>query len=112
MQQTRLNNILNSVVERLGLFFGNPWRRLSLVIMSFLLGIFIGEAVSTTAGQTGSWDITLAAILLLVTELISQFVYSRKGESGKRKALLIDVINVLKIGLVYSLYLEAFKLGS
>ena len=112
MQNTRLNNIFNSVVQRLGLFFGNPWRRLSLVTMSFLIGIFIGEAVSTTAGQTGSWDITLAAILLLFTELISQFVYSRKGDGGKRRALWLEVLNVFKIGLVYSLYLEAFKLGS
>lgn len=112
MQQTRLNNIFNSVVERLGLFFCNPWRRLSLIIISLLFGFFLGLAISTTAGQTGYWDITMAAILLLFTELISQFVYSRQGDVGKKRALLLQVINVGKIGMIYSLYVAALTLGS
>ena len=112
MQETRLNNIINSAGDRLGLFFSNPWRRIALVLISLLLGIFVADAVSSTAGQAGKIDIVLAAIFLLFTESTSRIVYSRNPSGGRRRTLWVEVVNMFKIGLVYSLYIEAFKLGS
>ncbi|MEL6496596.1 MAG: DUF565 domain-containing protein [Cyanobacteria bacterium J06623_7] len=115
MQRTRLNSIVSITGDRLELLFSNPWRRISLSIISILLGFFMGSAIITTAGQDAVWDIPAAAVLFGCTEFISMFVYRRRGEKNKpvqRRSLYIDVLNLFKIGLIYSLFLEAFKLGS
>ncbi|MEG3439934.1 DUF565 domain-containing protein [Pannus brasiliensis CCIBt3594] len=111
MQRTRLNTLADSAGDRLNRFFSNPWRRLSLQVISLLLGVFIGQAVSTTAGQAGKWDIPSAGLLLIFTELISRFFY-RDNRGRGRFSLFWESLNLLKIGITYSLFLEAFKLGS
>ena len=110
MQNTRLNNLVNATTGQLGRWFLNPWRRLSLLVISLLFGIFLGTAVSTSAGQAANWDIIAAAILVMLTEIIDRIYYSRNPPKGR--ALWIEALNALKIGLTYSLFLEAFKLGS
>jgi hypothetical protein len=116
MQNTRLNNLVNVILGRLGEWFTNPWRRISLMLISLLLGIFLGTAIPTTTGQAASWDAIAAAILISVTEAISRLVYGRSRQQLQapafRFSLLAEAINALKIGLSYSLFLEAFKLGS
>ena len=110
MQNTRLNNLSNAIATRLSEWFFNPWRRLSLLLISFLLGFFLGSAVATTAGQTASWDIVIAGTLVVVTELSSRIVY--RSSILARRSLWIESLNLLKVGFIYSLFLEAFKLGS
>ncbi|MDF5707367.1 MAG: DUF565 domain-containing protein [Nostoc sp. S4] len=110
MQNTRLNNLFDAIARQLGQWFLNPWRRQSLLIISFLFGFFLGNAVSTTAGQEGVLDIVVAAFLVLLTEITSRIFYSRSFLS--RRSLLVDSLNLLKVGFIYSLFLEAFKLGS
>ncbi|MEH1966242.1 MULTISPECIES: DUF565 domain-containing protein [unclassified Nostoc] len=110
MQNTRLNNLFDAIARRLGQWFLNPWRRLSVLIISFLFGFFLGNAVSTTAGQQGVLDITIAGFLVLLTEITSRIFYSRSFL--ERRSLLVDSLNLLKVGFTYSLFLEAFKLGS
>ncbi|MCL6751304.1 DUF565 domain-containing protein [Nostoc sp. CCCryo 231-06] len=110
MQNTRLNNLFDAIATRLGQWFLNPWRRLSLLMISFLFGFFLGNAVSTTAGQEGVLDIVVAAFLVLLTEVTSRIFYSPRFLS--RRSLLVDSLNLLKVGFIYSLFLEAFKLGS
>ncbi|WP_373529872.1 DUF565 domain-containing protein [Nostoc sp.] len=110
MQNTRLNNLFDTIATRLGQWFLNPWRRLSLLIISFLFGFFLGNAVSTTAGQEGVLDIVVAAFLVLLTEITSRIFYSRSFLS--KRSLWVDSLNLLKVGFIYSLFLEAFKLGS
>ncbi|MEH1872305.1 DUF565 domain-containing protein [Nostoc sp.] len=110
MQNTRLNNLFDAIATRLGQWFLNPWRRLSLLIISFLFGFFLGNAVSTTAGQAGVVDIVVAAFLVMLTEITSRIFYSRSFLS--RRSLLVDSLNLLKVGFTFSLFLEAFKLGS
>ena len=115
MQRTRLNSIVTVTGDRLELLFSNPWRRISLSIISILLGFFMGSAIITTAGQDAVWDIPAAAILFSFTELISMFVYRRRATKSnlpQRRSLYVDTLNLFKIGLIYSLFLEAFKLGS
>jgi Na+-transporting NADH:ubiquinone oxidoreductase subunit NqrB len=109
MQQTRLNTLFNTIGSRITELFSNPWRRIALILISLLFGIFLGSAISTTAGQDAKWDVLVAGMLILFTETISRFAYSRNRQI---KSLWWETLNVFKIGLTYSLYLEAFKLGS
>ncbi|MBD2080552.1 DUF565 domain-containing protein [Leptolyngbya sp. FACHB-17] len=110
MQNTRLSTIVNTTAAQLNQVFRNPWRRTSLLIIGLLLGFFLGSAISTSAGQKAELDIVEAFFLLLLTEAVSRFTYS--GNARLRRSLLIEVANALKLGLIYSLFLEAFKLGS
>jgi hypothetical protein len=115
MQRTRLSTLTDAAIQRGSSFFSNPWRRISLIAIALLFGFFFGSAVSTTAGQTASWDIIVAGFLLLFTEMISRWVYRRRQPqpgAGNRPSIGKDVLNYFKIGMIYSLYLEAFKLGS
>ena len=108
MQRTRLNTLIEVRGEQLTQYFSNPWRRISLSLIGFLLGFFIGSAVSTTAGQDAQWDVVCAALVLLFSEIISWWIYRR----SRRLPLWGEMLNTLKIGVAYSLFLEAFKLGS
>ncbi|MBD2355278.1 DUF565 domain-containing protein [Tolypothrix sp. FACHB-123] len=110
MQNTRLNNLLDTIASRLSLWFLNPWRRLSLLVISFFFGTFLGTAISTTAGQKAELDIVIAAFLVFLTEITSRIFYNRNFFS--KRSLWVEALNLLKIGFIYSLFIEAFKLGS
>ncbi len=114
MQQTRLNDLISAAVTQLELLFNNPWRRMSLNIISLLTGFFMGPGIVSTGGQEGVWDLTGAAILLVCTELSSKWVYGRNNKSSvtMRRSLFMDMLNLFKIGLTYSLFLEAHKLNT
>lgn len=110
MQNTRLNTLFDTTVRGLGGWLQNPWRRLSVLIISLLFGNFLGTAISTISGQQADLDILVAAILVGATELVNRIAYSTT--IATRRSLLVQIANALKVGLVYSLFVEAFKLGS
>jgi Protein of unknown function (DUF565) len=117
MQNTRLNTLIDSALARSQQWLQNPWRRTSLVIISLLFGNFLASAIATLAGQNADWDIVVSAILVALSETVSWFVYrgSRGAVQAKRlgqRALGIEILNALKMGLMYGLFVEAFKIGS
>ncbi len=109
VQNTRLNGLFDAALERLRQWLSNPWRRISVLTIGWLFGFFLGTAVSTIAGQRALLDITVSLLLLLGTEAINWLVYARRRSTP---SMLVDTLSATKIGLVYSLFVEAFKLGS
>lgn len=110
MQETRLSSLIGTFIGQFTNFLGNPWRKLSFIIIALLFGFFLANVLTTSAGQSARWDTTIALIFLLFTEISSIFVYRRTKSTNKSPWL--DVLNSFKIGLSYALYLEALKLGS
>jgi hypothetical protein len=110
MQNTRLERLFNVINQRLQVWLRNPWRRISLLIISLLFGNFLATVISTVAGQEGYLDVTYAIICLLITEFLNWLAY--RSYSGSSRSFWIDVLNGFKVGLTYGLFLEAFKLGS
>ncbi len=110
MQNTRINRLIDVLGERFGSWLSNPWRRISLLVISLLFGNFLGTAISTIAGQSADWDIIVAGLLVLLTELLNRLVYG--GSQPTTRSLWVEMLNALKIGLTYNLFVEAFKLGS
>jgi len=110
MQNTRLSTLFDTAADNLGGWLRNPWRRLSVLIISLLFGNFLGPAISTIAGQRAELDILIAAILVAIIELTNRVAYGSRLET--RRSLPIQLINGLKLGITYSLFVEAFKLGS
>lgn len=110
MQNTRLNNLADAILVRLRRWFFNPWRRISLLIITFLFGFFLSTALTTVAGQEGDTDILISGVLVLMMEVTSRVFYIRAWKD--RRALWIELLNSLKIGFTYGICVEAFKLGS
>ena len=110
MQNTRINRLIDVLGERFRGWLSNPWRRISLLLISLLFGTFLGTAISTIAGQSADWDIIAAGLLVWLTEFASWLVYG--GPRPVARSLWVEMLNALKIGLTYNLFVEAFKLGS
>ena len=110
MQNTRINRLIDVLGEQFGRWQSNPWRRISLLVISLLFGTFLGTAISTIAGQSANWDIIVAGLLVLLTEFVNRLVYG--GPKAMARSLWVEILNSLKIGLTYNLFVEAFKLGS
>jgi predicted Co/Zn/Cd cation transporter (cation efflux family) len=112
MQNTRLSNLLGYISINLRNWLTNPWRRISLGIIGLLSGYFLGSAIPLISGQAALSDIIVAAIALIVTELISFLAYRRSGNYTRLGGWSLDLLNALKIGFIYSMFVESFKLGS
>ncbi len=121
MQNTRLNTIIERTTQQFARWVQNPWRRLSLLIISLLFGNFLASSIATSTGQRAELDITVALVLLGVTEVVSWLNYSSAvnrilptpaAGAARQRPLWLGILNNLKLGLVYGLFVEAFKLGS
>lgn len=107
MQRTRLDSLVSNLSLGFQNFFANPWRSVSLILISILFGFFMGLAINSTAGQAAWWDVPGSGLILIFTETVSRWVYFQK-----KRSLWVNVINVFKIGVIYSFLLQAFMLGS
>ncbi len=120
MQNTRLNTLIDRTNRQFTQWTENPWRRLSLIIISLLFGNFLASAIATTTGQRTDLDAVASILLLTIVESISWLTYGTT--MGQRRIVSnaivgqrpfwIAILNSLKLGLVYGLFVEAFKLGS
>ncbi|ATS19000.1 DUF565 domain-containing protein [Synechococcus sp. PCC 6717] len=110
MQQTRLNTLLDRLGTQIQDQLKNPWRRLATLVIAILFGVFLGLAISSTAGQVGYLDIVASALVAIAAEVISALFYSDRWKL--RQTLFGEVLNAFKFGVLYGLFLVAFLLGS
>jgi hypothetical protein len=119
MQRTRLSTLFDRASTQFNRWLFNPWRRISILVISLLLGNFFGVAIAAIAGQAAQQDVTIAIILVIFSELTSRLIYGRNWRRRDQPAdepitvpLFYESLNGFKIGTMYALVLEAFKLGS
>ena len=110
MQQTRLNLLLTRFTNQFRTFAANPWRKLSLILIGWLLGFSLPTVLTSSISQGGEWDTSLALVFLVFTELINKVVYGSSNSTPK--PWWRDILNSFKIGFVYGLYLDAAILTS
>ncbi|WP_255088176.1 DUF565 domain-containing protein [Synechococcus sp. Tobar12-5m-g] len=108
LQQTRLQRQVGQAGQRLQLWAGNPWRRISLQLIVLLGGFFFGGAVGMLAGAMDFLD-PLAALLCLVPIELS--VRTRRQLLLQRgDKLTLQLIDAARFGWLYGLLIEGFKL--
>ena len=110
LQVTRFDRLLRQLWE--GLFGGlrGSWRRRSLAWLALLIGFYLGQNVTSLwLIQVGKRPLAVLGLVLLM-ELVIR-VRSRwvKGVVVPLPWLMVDN---LRLGLVYAVVLEGFKLGS
>nr|ASK39722.1 hypothetical protein Rhodc_190 [Rhodochaete parvula] len=83
-------------------YLAYPLGRLTVNLISLLSGFFFATVLATLPSQTGDWGIVAGGSdLISCNNLIAQ-VISRN----------IYIFNSIKIGIIYGLFVDAFKLGS
>ena len=106
LQSTRLQNNVGQAIQRLDQWALNPWRRLSLLSLSGLIGFLIGSAITSVAGVLGQMDPVAALLVVLGAELTIR----RRRSSEPSLKLLQQLLDLGRIGFLYGLFLEGFKL--
>jgi predicted membrane protein len=109
LQATRYERAQRRLVAALFGDLRGSWRRRSLLLLALLLGFYAGQNLMPL------WQLRLAqrplAVLLLVL-MIELAVRLRGRLAGVSPALGWKLLDNLRIGLMYAVVLEAFKLGS
>ena len=106
LQSTRLQTNVGAALQRLDRWARNPWRRLSLLALSGLLGFLIGSATTSVSGVLGQLDPVAALVVVLGTELTIR----RRRSSAPSLKLPQQLLDLARIGFLYGLFLEGFKL--
>ena len=87
-------------------------------LISFFAGFLASSIIDTSLGEFSEWAIVGASLVVANVESFNTFYYSiisknRSAVLNKSYMLtLLDSLNYFKIGLVYGLIVDAFKLGS
>ena len=109
MQQTRLNNFLNRLGIYLSTSFLGPWRRRCIGLISLLFGYYLGSNLTVYFLQEVGQRPLVVLVMFILIELLIR-IRSRVNKFPWPLHWL--AIDNLRIGTVYSVVLEAFKLGS
>ena len=106
LQSTRLQTNIGAALQRLDRWARNPWRRFSLLALAGLIGFLIGSAITSVAGVLGQMDPVAALVVVLGTELTIR----RRRSSEPSLKLPQQLLDLGRIGFLYGLFLEGFKL--
>nr|YP_010873139.1 hypothetical protein ycf20 [Nemalion vermiculare]WGV34437.1 hypothetical protein ycf20 [Nemalion vermiculare] len=111
MTKTYLSTFVNSFLVGVHNALNIKINLLSLSVLCMLLGFFISTTLSTIPGQTGDWGIVGASIIVATYEKVSKQMYYYNQPNGYLRTVIYN-INSIKIGIIYGLFVDAFKLGS
>ena len=106
LQSTRLQINVGAAIQRLDLWARNPWRRLSLLALAGLTGFLFGSAITSVAGVLGQMDPVAALVVVLGAELTIR----RRRSAEPSLKLPQQLLDLARIGFLYGLFLEGFKL--
>jgi|TARA_B100000475_G_scaffold198944_1_gene180365 hypothetical protein len=87
-------------------------------LISFFSGFLTSSIIDTSLGEFSEWAIVGASLVIANIESFNNFYYSLTSRNkniliGKPSlVILLDILNFFKIGIVYGLIVDAFKLGS
>ena len=108
MQKTNFLRISSQLNNLLFGFLSDSWRSKSISLISVLTGYFLFVNFLTKFISEGKNELIMVPIIIVFIEIIIRI----KPSSSSRFYDLWSVIDKLRIGAIYAVILEAFKLGS
>ena len=109
IQTTALHRIFGKAFDRLDVWASNPWRRYSLFIIVFLTSFFFGSSVGMINGVLALMDPIGAFFTVAILELMVRL--RRVWTYSKRESVSLKLMDVSRMGLLYGLLIEGFKLA-
>ena len=107
-QETNLYKATGKSLEFLEIWALNPWRRYSLLIIFLLIGFVLGASIGTINGVLALMDPVGAFFTVGFLEVMVRL--RRRWPSSKGYKIAINIIDFFRIGLLYGLLMEGFKL--
>ena len=108
MQKTNFSRITYQLNNLLFGFLSDTWRTKSSGLISVLTGYFLFANFLTKFISEGKNELIMVPIIILFIEIVIRI----KPTSSSRFYDLWSVVDKLRIGAIYAVILEAFKLGS
>ncbi len=108
MQKTRFTIFYDSLNLLLLGFLKSSWKDKSLNLLSILLGYFLFANFITKFISEGKNELIMVPVIIILFEVIIRM----KPQSNSNMYLVWMLLDKIRIGAVYALILEAFKLGS
>ncbi|GJN28761.1 hypothetical protein PR202_gb16923 [Eleusine coracana subsp. coracana] len=111
--RTRLGRLIRAAVRELLQKLNSGRTNSPTKIFLVLLGFYTANALATILGQTGDWDVLVAAVVVAAIEGIGMLMYRKPVASlPGRFQSLIGKMNYWKAGVCLGLFVDAFKVGS
>ena len=108
MQKTNFSRITYQLNNLFFGFLSNTWKTKSIGLISVLIGYFLFANFLTKFISEGKNELIMVPIIIVFIEIIIRI----KPTSSSRFYGLWSVFDKFRIGAVYAIILEAFKLGS
>ena len=108
MQKTRVSVFYDSLILLFSSFLKSSWKDKAINLLSILFGYFLFANFTTKFISEGKNELLMVPIIIIIFELIIRIKPPRKSNIY----LLWMLLDKVRIGAVYALILEAFKLGS
>ena len=108
MQKTNFSRITYQLNLILFGFLSDTWRSKSISLISVLTGYFLFANFLTKFISEGKNELVMVPIIIVFIEIIIRI----KPSSSSKFYNLWSVVDKLRIGAIYAIILEAFKLGS
>ena len=108
MQKTRFTIFYDSLNLLFLGFLKSSWKDKSLNLLSILFGYFLFANFITKFISEGKNELLMVPVIIILFEFIIRMKPLRKSNMY----LLWMLLDKIRIGAVYALILEAFKLGS
>ena len=108
MQKTRVTFIYDSLNLLFLNFLKSSWKDKALNLLSILFGYFLFANFITKFISEGKNELLMIPVIIILFE----FIIRMRPQRTSKIYLLWLLLDKVRIGAVYALILEAFKLGS
>ncbi len=107
-QSTGLNKNFGNFIKNLEIWSGNPWRKYSLLLIIFLASFALGSSVGMINGVLALMDPIGAFFTVSILEVMVRIRQS--WPRNNRSSIALKILDSSRIGLIYGLFMEGFKL--
>ncbi len=108
-QKTSLERLLDKTIFAFANTWLISWKSISIALLSLLIGFYIGGNVTSFYLYKIGQRSTVVLIMIIFNEVIVNLV---RRVNVKRIKLFMLALDNIRIGAIYAVILEAFKLGS
>ncbi len=108
MQKTNFSRITNKLNNLFFGFLSDTWKSKSISLISVLTGYFLFANFLTKFISEGKNELIMVPIIIVFIEIIIRI----KPTASSKFYYLWTIVDKLRIGAIYAVILEAFKLGS
>tara|TARA_B100000886_G_scaffold27839_1_gene17619 strand:- start:66 stop:407 length:342 start_codon:yes stop_codon:yes gene_type:complete len=107
-QKTKFQLKIIENIQTLSIWAENPWRRYSILLITLLIGYFIGSSLGMVSAVVELMDPIAAFVSVVFIEFL--IVLRRNLKFERKKKFLVLLLDSLRLGLFYGFFTESLKL--